>query len=984
MAQQDNYIGIAMGLDVTDLKAGLNETKKAITTANKEFRAATSGMDDWKTSSEGLKAKLAQLDTVLENQKRNLAGYEAELARAESQENRNEEQIRKLKDKILDAKAAIGDTTKQQRKYTQQLAQVESGEKDVTNETRDMSKAMKNADKSTSSLKDGFSVLKGAMANLVSTGITSMVSGLKSIVSESREFRREMAYLEQTADATGASFERAKENVKEVTSITEDQGAAIEGLNNLMTAGFDGDALDQITDQLVGASIKWKDTLKFEGLADGLQETLATGSAVGPFVELLERAGMVADDFDAGLQACTTDAEKQNYVLETLSKLGLKEIKDGYVENNQALVDGAKANIEYSEAMASIGEKAEPTLTAVKRGWVDVLNAFMSSADGMDTADFNGKIKDAFSWFINNCVPVIKSALSWIIDHLNIVVPIIGAVGGAFAVWKVSEIVKGAVDGIKGLVDVMGKLKLSTVASTASLVAQKIAMVASTVAMNAMAVAQRALNLVMSMNPIGLIITAIGALVVAFVTLWNKSEAFREFWIGLWEKIKGAVQPVIDFIVMVFSETWDKIKAVWSVVVEFFTGIWTGIKDVFSAVVAFFSGIFTDAWDRVKKVWSVVTEFFSGIWKGITKVFSKVANWFKNKFTQAWTNIKNAWSGVKQWFSGIWTGIKNVFSGVASTLGGFFRKAWTNIKNAWSGVKQWFSDIVDKIVGFFKDIPSKMIQIGKDIVNGLINGIKNTIGGVGDAIKKGIGGAIDKVKNFLGIHSPSTKMRDEIGEPMGEGISEGVKSTEDQLAADATAMVSKIVTDMRGKLQSAVKELEAEYQNAVGDIVANNPISIPSKTTDIVSSDVSTDSDSESDSESDYEAKLEALKAGAAARRRYDEIIDLGRKALPDVAAELDRLEEAMRDLLSLGIGKYSFSELEDLRKKITRLEMKLDSAGSDIRNGRSDQYNPDGTPKGSTSVTYNYTQTINAPKQPSRLELYRDTKNLLKYQGGY
>lgn len=820
MAQQDNYIGIAMGLDVTDLKAGLNETKKAITTANKEFRAATSGMDDWKTSSEGLKAKLAQLDTVLTNQKKNLAGYEAELARAESQENRNEEQIRKLKDKILDAKAAIGDTTKQQRKYTQQLAQVESEEKDVTKETRDMSKAMKNADKSTTSLKDGFSVLKGAMSNLVSTGITSMVSGLKNIVSESREFRREMAYLEQTADATGASFDRAKENVKEVTSITEDQGAAIEGLNNLMTAGFDGDALDQITDQLVGASIKWKDTLKFEGLADGLQETLATGNATGPFVELLERAGLVAEDFDAGLQACTTSAEKQNYVLDTLSKLGLKEIKDGYVENNQALVDGAKANIEYSEAMASIGEKAEPTLTTIKRGWVDVLNAFMSSADGMDSADFNGKIKEAFSWFIENCVPVIKSALSWIIDHLNIVVPIIGAVGGAFAVWKVSEAVKGAVDGIKGLVDVMGKLKLSTVASTASLVAQKVAMVASTVATNAMAVAQRALNLVMSMNPIGLIITAIGLLVVAFVTLWNKSEAFREFWIGLWEKIKAVAKVVVDWLVKAFTTTWEGIKKVWSVVVGFFTGIWNGIKTVFSTVISFFSGIFSGAWNAILVVWNAVVGFFTGIFNGIVSVFTDIPN----------------------------------------KIGGFFTDAWNKITGVFSNIRQWFQEnVVDKITGVFGDIPNKMFEIGKNLLQGLIDGVNSMIENVKNAVKNAVDSAVEGVKDFLGIHSPSKLMRDEIGKMMGEGVGVGLLASTKDVLKDANRFTKSITSSIQGD---------------VGKINAG----------------------------------------------------------------------------LSLAVPKVKESS----------------------------------APVQSTTINNNYSQTINAPKQPSRIELYRQTKNLLSYKGAY
>ena len=42
-------------------------------------------------------------------------------------------------------------------------------------------------------------------------------------------------------------------------------------------------------------------------------------------------------------------------------------------------------------------------------------------------------------------------------------------------------------------------------------------------------------------SPVGWVVIGIVALVAAFVLLWNKSEAFRNFWIGLFENVKGAV-----------------------------------------------------------------------------------------------------------------------------------------------------------------------------------------------------------------------------------------------------------------------------------------------------------------------------------------------------------------------------------------------------------------------------------------------------------
>lgn len=773
---QDNIIGIAMDLDVTSLKAGLQETKKAITTANKEFAAATAGMDDWRKSSEGLTAKLAQLDTKILNQKKNVAGYEAQMEKLRKEGKENTEEFRKLNDQYLDQVAALKKSEKEQRKYTAMLQKVESETQDVTSGTKQMSRAMKDADRSTVDLKGGFTVLKGAIAGLVTQGITALVGGLKNAVEESREFRKELAYLSETATSTGSDFDDVKDQLRDVTAITDDQGAAIEGLNNLMSAGFKSDALDQITDQLVGASIKWKDTLKFEGLADGLQETLATGSAVGPFVELLERAGLVAEDFDAGLQACTTDAEKQNYVLNTLSKLGLSEIKKGYEENNKTLIEANKASFDYAEAQAQLGEKVEPVLTTVKQGFTDILKSFLEMYAGTDLTGLQTSIRDAFQWFIETCVPTIKKAIDFFMEHWQPIVVAIGAIGGAFLAWKAVEIVSDVTKAVKELDLSLIKSIASFAKDTAGKIANTVATTAQTVATKGATTAQKLLNLAMKANPILLIVSLIAMLVTAFITLWNTSEEFREFWIGLWEKIKAVAKVVVDWLVKAFTNTWNAIKKVWSVAVSFFTGIWSGITNAFSSVVSFFTGIFSNAWN----------------------------------------------------------GIKNAFGNVAS----------------------FFSGIVSQIVGFFSGIPGKLVQIGQNMISGLISGVKSYAGRLKDAVVDTVMAPVNWVKDKLGIHSPSTLMRDEIGKMMGEGVGVGLLASTKDVIKDANRFAKSVTAGLTAD---------------VGKINAGLSASVP-----------------------------------------------------------------------------------------------KVNGASSN------------------TTITNNYTQTINAPKQPSRLELYRQTKNLLSYKGAY
>ena len=94
----------------------------------------------------------------------------------------------------------------------------------------------------------------------------------------------------------------------------------------------------------------------------------------------------------------------------------------------------------------------------------------------------------------------------------------------------------------------------------------------------------KALFLVLKANPIGLVITAIGLLVTAFITLWNKCERFRNFWIKLgngikdiWNSAVNGVKIGIDKIKNFFSDLKNSI----SKVRDFIKGVVDKIKGFF-------------------------------------------------------------------------------------------------------------------------------------------------------------------------------------------------------------------------------------------------------------------------------------------------------------------------------------------------------------------------------------------------------------------
>lgn len=399
---KENIIGLSMGLDTSSLKAGLQDAARRIKEVNATFYSETAGMENWQKDTAGLTAKLNQLTKTLDIQKKALDIMEKEYEDVYKGQNENSAAASKLRTQILKQKGEIAKTEKGLRQFKTALDQTEKEEKDLGKVTDKTTKELKEQDKQVDATGDGFTTFKGIVANVAATIITSLTSAFSNAISNAIELNRELGMLEATARSTGTSFEKAQENLNKVAAITNDTGAAVEGLNNLMTAGFDGTVLDDITDLLTSASIKWKDTLKFEGLADGLQETLATGSAIGPFAELLERSGIELESFNQGLANASTEAEKHNFVLQTLTDTGLLETLEAYKEVNGVLVDYNEASLENKQTMADLGEVLLPVKTflleigtAFTEKLIPVIERampYIEAVGGMILDLFNGEI----------------------------------------------------------------------------------------------------------------------------------------------------------------------------------------------------------------------------------------------------------------------------------------------------------------------------------------------------------------------------------------------------------------------------------------------------------------------------------------------------------------------------------------------------------------------------------------------------------------
>lgn len=589
MADNTNYIGVAMGMDVTDLKTGLSEANKQIQKANAEFKSASSGMDDWTKSSEGLEAKIKQLGTVLDMQKKKLSGLNAEYDEVVKAQGENSEAAKRLYIQIKNQEAVVKKTEKEYKNYQETLKGVKDGKIDLEKVTLKAGKAVEKAGKQAEDAGDGFTVAGGAIATFIGNGLTKLVgaaaNAIKSIAGLSdatREYRQTLATLETAAKDAGVNTDKIREKFADLMGVFNDEDSVTEGLNNLMAAGFDEKNIDAITKQLEGAALKFKDTLKFEGVSDGLQETLATGKAIGPFAELLERSGVNLETFDAGLAKATTSADKQKYVLQELSKLGLGEVSEAYREQNADMINAQKANVEYQNTVAEMGEKIEPITTAVREGFTKLLEKILELISDGDVEAFAQKVSTAFDGFIKDTLPKILDGLQWIKDHkdiLSVIAIAIGVVTGALAALNIVLGIQSAI---------------------------------------------------MAANPttwiiLG-IIAAITLLVTAIALVVKNWDKIKEAGAAAWEWIKNAWSKAGEWFSNIGKSISDAVSKAWQKLKQGAADAWQGVKNIFSKVGSFFGDIFSRAWQKVKDIFSTGGKIFDGIKDGIATAFKNIVN----------------------------------------------------------------------------------------------------------------------------------------------------------------------------------------------------------------------------------------------------------------------------------------------------------------------------------------------------------------------
>lgn len=754
-------IGTSLYIDYSDFARGIAEANRLIKLNEQQFKTASASLDDWSNTSEGLETKLKSLSKTIELQKGKVGALEQEYEKVKKEKGENSTSAQLLAIKLEKERTALANSEKEARNYTKKLD--------------DLKRASKEAESSSKGLGGAFKSLLSA--NLVASAIGAVTSAVGSMIGSflgaseaTKEYRTNLAKVEQTAKTMGESVGNAKENMLAMASISGDVEAAGEAVNNLLSAGIKGDNLDKITKQLEGASIKWKDTLKLEGLADGLQETLATGSATGAFGELLERGGKSLDDFNARLAKCTTTAEQQELVMQELSSMGLEKVSESYREANKNLVDAELAQLKYNDTMAQVGTAMEPVITV----------------------------------FTN-----MKTAM------LEMLLP---------AIQQITKGITMFAQGASGAGQVIAGGFLNAITS----IGAKIAEVGKTILSSAVAIVPELLSKLTQILPHVIALIA-DYLQLALMTVTNKLPEFTKFVTELFPQIidglvngfNTIIEKLPGLITGLFSYLGEAFTSITEISTNAFLSMSDGLDKGLTALKnnlpKIVDAITTGLKDFLPKVVDGATNLFNGVLKGLETMLKSLSKNLPDI-------IKTIQNAIKEWLPIIADKAFELFMNIVKAIGKFIPVL---VKELPSIIKAIVSGLIDlagslleagktilvNIISGIKQNLPELKGIGENIVKGLWNGIKDMSSWIVEKVK-GFGETVlNGFKNFFGIHSPSTVMADQ-GKYLAEGLGEGLENNTSKATQSAKVFSDAVINEVKSDIE--------QHKQAIADILGLN------------------------------------------------------------------------------------------------------------------------------------------------------------------
>lgn len=750
-----------------------------------------------KELNESIKAQEAELAKA----KSALAQYSVQL---QAQQARHSALSREYKSAVIELdkiKATCGETSEEYKKQAQvvdkleqEMAQstaemnesksamsalkseINSSQKTVNNAEKAMDslgEETEDAGKSAEKASDGYTVMKGVLANLATQAINSCINGLKQLAG---------AFVDVGKQALSSygEFEQLEGGVKKIFGDEMAQTVMDNAQNAFKTAGM---SANEYMETVTGFSSSLIQSL------DG-DTAKATEIADRAIRDMSDNANTFGTDMSS-IQYAYQGFAKQNYTMLDNLKLGYGGTKE---EMQRLIADASQMTDVQKELGITVDENdmsfanIANAISVVQKN-MGIMNTTAKEADGTIQGS-TGSMKSAWQNMITGMADENANFAELASNFIGTLITEDGK-GGVIGtiVPRIATVITGMGEAINTLLPQLIQAVVPIIQENLPIIMEAISGALQTI----LALLPEVIPVIADLIPqiVSTIVSLLPEIINAGIQLLL---ALIE---GINETIPQLIEMLPEIIDSIVTVLLDNLPLIIQTGMDLLVALIEGLADAIPQLINYVPKI-------ISTIVEVLIKNLPQIVDSAVKIMVALINGLIQSLPQliAMTPriivsiVKTLVANLPQIIKGGVQIITSLISGIVKTLGNLA----TNAKK-----------IITTVVNALKDFPKKMLDVGKNLVKGIWEGISDSFDWIKSKIKGWVGNVTGFIKKLFGIHSPSKLFKEEIGENLalgiGEGFSDEMKNVSEQMG-DAIPKSFDVDTSLNGTYAGAIGSVD--------------------------------------------------------------------------------------------------------------------------------------------------------------------------------
>lgn len=359
--------------------------------------------------------ELMQTEGYLDSLRERLAGTQTAIADMSTEVTDNRTVLEKLTDTIQEQEDRLGDLSReyqsvvleqganstearalasQMQRLNGELSDNRDRLEEAENAANDLTPALNDTGEAAGNSGDGFTVMKGVLADLTANAIQSAIGAVGDLMgsllelTEATEEYRQMQYkLEGSAESFGYSMNFVSNKYKDLYKYVGDDQMATNAITNLLGMRLETDTLDNVVGGAIATWTAYGDSIPIESLTESIAESVNVAKVTGTLADTINWASLsnekwtrvlgegskahvafnkalkdgeaTEDAFSAALAATSDQQERANLVAGLLNET-YGESKKTYDRLSGSIIETKEAELELKETQAELGETLAP------------------------------------------------------------------------------------------------------------------------------------------------------------------------------------------------------------------------------------------------------------------------------------------------------------------------------------------------------------------------------------------------------------------------------------------------------------------------------------------------------------------------------------------------------------------------------------------------------------------------------------------------